>query len=418
MRVEKTVFICYRRTNYYTALAVYNELKRHDYDVFLDYRSINVGDWRRVILAQISARAHFLIILTPEALERCLNPSDVMRMEIEHAIAERRNIIPLFFEGFEFNETIHNYLSPGMKNLPRYSGMSVPEGYFDEALERVRTRHLNVPLDMVLHPITPVPNNHRREAETWFEWGFTSYANGHFQSAVVKFTRAIELQSNYGHAYYRRGHAQRMLLNKDAAIDDFIEALRFTRSVAQAALIQSNLYRVRGNLKRALEEANIALSNLPSNAELHKNRGDILGDMGQHGDAIDSYQEALRLNPRYAFAHNNLGLARQNNGDFEGAIKDYDRAIRLNPKDANAFNNRGVARQHSGDLDGAIHDYNQAIRLNPQFTLAFNNRGWAQYSKGDANSAIADFEAALRIEPHHELARKNLDIAHRKKRDE
>jgi hypothetical protein len=40
MRVEKTVFICYRRANYHTALSVYKELEKNGYDVFLDYRSI------------------------------------------------------------------------------------------------------------------------------------------------------------------------------------------------------------------------------------------------------------------------------------------------------------------------------------------------------------------------------------------
>jgi len=34
-RIEKTVFICYRRTNYWTALAVYQYLNAHGFDVLL-----------------------------------------------------------------------------------------------------------------------------------------------------------------------------------------------------------------------------------------------------------------------------------------------------------------------------------------------------------------------------------------------
>ncbi len=33
-RVAKTVFISYRRTNFYTALAVYQDLTAHGYDAF------------------------------------------------------------------------------------------------------------------------------------------------------------------------------------------------------------------------------------------------------------------------------------------------------------------------------------------------------------------------------------------------
>ena len=44
-RVEKTVFISYRRTNYWTALAVYQYLTHNGFDVFLDYTGLASGDW-------------------------------------------------------------------------------------------------------------------------------------------------------------------------------------------------------------------------------------------------------------------------------------------------------------------------------------------------------------------------------------
>ena len=44
-RIEKTVFISYRRTNFYTALAVYQDLTAYGYDVFFDYQSIDSGNF-------------------------------------------------------------------------------------------------------------------------------------------------------------------------------------------------------------------------------------------------------------------------------------------------------------------------------------------------------------------------------------
>lgn len=43
-RIEKTVFISYRRTNFAWALAVYQDLTQHAYDVFLDYSGIAKHD--------------------------------------------------------------------------------------------------------------------------------------------------------------------------------------------------------------------------------------------------------------------------------------------------------------------------------------------------------------------------------------
>jgi TIR domain len=43
-RVEKTVFLSYRRTNFPWALNIYQNLTQHGYDVFFDYSGIASGD--------------------------------------------------------------------------------------------------------------------------------------------------------------------------------------------------------------------------------------------------------------------------------------------------------------------------------------------------------------------------------------
>jgi len=67
-RVEKTVFLSYRRANFPWALAIFQNLTQHGYDVFFDFESIGSGDFESVILGNIKARAHFLVLLTPSAL--------------------------------------------------------------------------------------------------------------------------------------------------------------------------------------------------------------------------------------------------------------------------------------------------------------------------------------------------------------
>ncbi len=154
-RIEKTVFISYRRTDVYTALAVYENLKNQGYDVFFDYRSISSGDFEQIISVNIRARAHFLLILTPIALDRCNEPGDWLRREIELAMDEKRNIIPLFFKGFRFGApSVSEKLTGKLKNLSRYNGLNIHEDYFDEAMHRLGSQYLNIPLETVLHPVS------------------------------------------------------------------------------------------------------------------------------------------------------------------------------------------------------------------------------------------------------------------------
>jgi formylglycine-generating enzyme required for sulfatase activity len=154
-RIEKTVFISYRRKDISWALAVYQFLSSKKYDVFFDYTSIPSGDFEQIIVSNIKARPHFILILTPTALDRCNEPGDWLRREIEIAIDEKRNIVPLFFEGFNFSiPTIAEKLTGKLTTLWRYNGLDVPAGYFNEAMERLRRRYLNVPLDAVIHPVS------------------------------------------------------------------------------------------------------------------------------------------------------------------------------------------------------------------------------------------------------------------------
>ena len=104
-RIEKTVFISYRRKDISWALLVYHRLTANGYDVFFDYTSIPSGDFEQIIISNIKARAHFLVILTPTSLDRCNEPGDWLRREIETAISVKRNIVPLFFDSFSLQKS-------------------------------------------------------------------------------------------------------------------------------------------------------------------------------------------------------------------------------------------------------------------------------------------------------------------------
>lgn len=154
-RIEKTIFISYRRKDISWALAVYQYLTSQKYDVFFDYTSIPSGDFEQIIVSNIKARAHFVLILTPTALDRCSQPGDWLRREIETAVDEKRNIIPLLFDGFNFgSSSVIEKLTGKLAAIPRYNALDIPSGYFIEAMERLRSRYLNVPLNAVIHPVS------------------------------------------------------------------------------------------------------------------------------------------------------------------------------------------------------------------------------------------------------------------------
>ena len=124
-RIEKTVFLSYRRTNISWALAIFQSLTHYGYDVFLDFSGVASSDFERVILGNITARAHFLVLLTPSALERCNEPEDWLRREIEAALDSHRNIVPLMLEGFDFSTPgISHQLTGKLAAIKSYNALN------------------------------------------------------------------------------------------------------------------------------------------------------------------------------------------------------------------------------------------------------------------------------------------------------
>ena len=138
-----------------------------------------------------TARAHFLVLLTPSALERCDDPADWLRREIETALANQRNIVPLMLEGFDFGAPkIAGQLTGALAALRRYNGLNIPPDYFEAAMDRLRS-YLSVPLAAVLRPasasaqqaateqktaagVAPAVQEEELTAQQWFERGFAA----------------------------------------------------------------------------------------------------------------------------------------------------------------------------------------------------------------------------------------------------
>ena len=195
--------------------------------MFLDYTGLASGDFESVILENINSRAHFLVLLSPSALERCGDPGDWLRREIEAALDSRRNIVPLMLEGFDFGTpTIASQLTGKLAALKQYNAMSVPPEYFDAAMAKLRNKFLNVPLNAVLQPTSPAARKAATQqkdaaatappvaqaeltAQQWFERRFKAKDPA---VQVRSDSEAIRLQPDHADALINGGSASPSLI--------------------------------------------------------------------------------------------------------------------------------------------------------------------------------------------------------------
>ncbi len=137
------------------------------------------------------------------------------------------------------------------------------------------------------------------------------------------------------------------------------------------------------------------------------NRGFILDYQGRYDEAINAYDEAIKLDPNYAKAWNSKGTILGKQGKFDEAIKCFDEAIRLDPNDAEAWYRKGVTLDKQGNYSDAIMAYDEAIRIDPNDAEAWNNKGTVLGKQGKFEQAIQCFDKAIGIDPRDALAWKN-----------
>ncbi|MER3445400.1 MAG: hypothetical protein C4291_00560 [Candidatus Dadabacteria bacterium] len=161
------------------------------------------------------------------------------------------------------------------------------------------------------------------------------------------------------------------------------------------------------------------------------NSGIQFYDSGNYGRAEDEFRKLLRLNPEHKEAHYYLGriyeIRAQDNEDFESmeeAMNKYQEAIKIDPDYIDARIRLGGLYVKSGFYEGAMRELENALRINPNSAEAHAAMGNAYYTIGMGKEikvehpagvgatsdfkgakeyyrrAVEEFNEAIRLAPH------------------
>lgn len=164
------------------------------------------------------------------------------------------------------------------------------------------------------------------------------------------------------------------------------------------------------NLREAIEKFEEAVKLNPSFVLAHYFLGNVLAKNGDLKKAESHLRSAIKLKPDYASAYNDLGNILTAQGNLEDALAQYITAIEKKPNYFEAHINIGIYWDNRGDFARALSLFKKAIEIEPQnaegyFTLAnsfYNNKKWEE--------AINNYRVALKLKPELTQARLNLDI--------
>ena len=130
------VFVSYRRSDAFTANLVAEKLKALGYSVFFDVETLRGGTFNDQLYEVIENCNDMVLVLPPNALDRCISEEDWIRKEVCYAMKCKKNIVPVLLTGFEWPSP----MPAGMEQLRFYQAVTATSAeYFDMSIKKLAT---------------------------------------------------------------------------------------------------------------------------------------------------------------------------------------------------------------------------------------------------------------------------------------
>lgn len=170
-------------------------------------------------------------------------------------------------------------------------------------------------------------------------------------------------------------------------------------------------------LIEALNEINKAVELDPTSAEAYAYQAEILFDLNNYGQADEAIENALLMNSSSVDAQRIAGYLMEFRGYRDEAIDYYQEAIRLHPKLAMLHQMLGRTYIGSGEIDLAIDSLEVASELDPGNPEYLYFLGYAYFTIGERELAADYFKQVLELDVDHSKSHCQLGLIYYQNRN-
>jgi tetratricopeptide (TPR) repeat protein len=137
-------------------------------------------------------------------------------------------------------------------------------------------------------------------------------------------------------------------------------------------------------------------------------------DQLQHEDAINAFEQVVRLRPDYKDGYVNLGLTYIDWEKYSEARAPLEKALTLHPDDARALYYLALVERRQRHSEAEIADLQKVVAQYPQSRDARRELGISFYQQHRADEAMEQFKALQEIDPDDLAAHYNLAVLYRR----
>jgi tetratricopeptide (TPR) repeat protein len=156
--------------------------------------------------------------------------------------------------------------------------------------------------------------------------------------------------------------------------------------------------------KDALNSYQEAVKIKPNYAQAWNGQAKTLSELKEYKDALTAYDKAIQLQPSYSEAWSGRGFALNKSQRYQEAIASFDKSLQLDNKNPDVWNAKGEAFSNLNQYSQAIQSYEKAIELKQDDYQAWYNKGRALNNLKQYDKAIAAYDKAVELKPDYDEA--------------
>jgi tetratricopeptide (TPR) repeat protein len=195
-----------------------------------------------------------------------------------------------------------------------------------------------------------------------------------------------------GDFYYATGDLDKATAEYASLYSDHPKDLLVKKNYTQLLILKNRLEEATKLDNEILKANNHDVEGLVFKAQVQLRQHDVSG-------AVDSLQNALRLDPENAVAHYQLGLALAQQNNESRAEAEMQEAVRIRPDMTDALRALAGLQWHRGDIDAVMRTAQQIISAQPYAADGYLFKGMAELARLKYSDAEQDAQLAAQKAP-------------------
>lgn len=290
------------------------------------------------------------------------------------------------------------------------------KGYMDSVYEYISAGELNKAIKECEEIRAIRPN----DEDVYIAEGYAYHEKEDYPAAISRFSGAISIDPAGGVPYFFRAKSYFEMRRLQESLDDidkgmsnrdlFEQLVSFYRELdadgnknltagKMRAIVfqhQALAYGLLGKTGLAIASADKAISEMPTDADLHFTKGLICLHQEKYGLAYRSLENVIELNPESAKAWYLAGLINVKMGSYNKAILQFQKADELDPLNVQTLRSYGLACWLQGNQVCAFEVMGKALRGEPDSSTYFH-LAYFNHLSGFQEKALKYYEKAYEL---------------------